>query len=194
MTNTYNDDIWLSIPDVARQPDQHLAELAKSAARDCSVLDCCCGDGAYLQPLLDSAATVLGIDCSSVALERAGRRCPAAELIESEIDRELPLVDNSFDLVWCVDALEHIVDTQTALSEMRRVLRPGGELIVATPDHRITKRVRLAITGWDRYFDPFSPHLRFYTQRSLRDALESCGFTPQVTRHRDTLIARAIRS
>lgn len=193
MTSTYNDDIWLSLGELNRQPDMRLVELATTAARDRSVLDCCCGDGIYLLPLLSVTSAVVGADSSAVALERAGRRCPEAKLVLADVDRELPLEDNSFDLVWCVDAIEHLVDTQTALSELRRVLRPGGELIVATPDHGLMRRFSLSLAGWNRHFDPFSPHLRFYTRGSLSQALQNCGFEPRVERHNGMLVARALR-
>ncbi|MDB4254683.1 methyltransferase domain-containing protein [bacterium] len=47
--------------------------------------------------------------------------------------RDLPLEDASFDHVLCIEVLEHIFDTQKALNEMQRVLKPGGSMVITTP-------------------------------------------------------------
>ncbi|MFY9264826.1 MAG: class I SAM-dependent methyltransferase [Solirubrobacterales bacterium] len=195
MTSDYDDSIWRQVPDRPRIPDPWL-ELRASvfAAGSAAALDLGCGDGLYLPALLLSAGAVFGVDRSAVALERAGRRNPAAKLRKTTAGERLPLADNSVDRVWCCDTLEHVLDTQTVLSEAGRVLVPGGRLLVVTPDHRIWSRIGLAFGGWERHFDPFSPHLRFYTRRSLTDALTGCGFEPpRVERHRGALVAESPR-
>ena len=195
MGSEYDDSIWELVPDHGREPDRATAALAESfAAGAGAVLDLGCGDGLYLAALAASGAEVHAADRSRLALQRAGRRAPRATLHEVADDERLPLADNSVDRVWCWDALEHVVDTQTVLSEARRVLVPGGELLVGTPDHPLLLRLRLALGGWDEHFDPFSPHLRFYTARSLAAALTGCGFEPpSIGRRGGVLVARALR-
>jgi 2-polyprenyl-6-hydroxyphenyl methylase/3-demethylubiquinone-9 3-methyltransferase len=88
------------------------------------------------------------------------------------------LPDSSFDVVWAGETIEHVADTPGWLSEVRRVLRPGGNLLLSTPAHGRLARLRLALSdrAFDAHFDPRADHLRFYTQRTLRRSLEDCGF------------------
>ena len=73
---------------------------------------------------------------------------------------------------------------QRLLSEVRRVLRPGGRLAVTTPAH----------LAWMRPPDPLSPHLRFFTRRSLRRLLREMGFeVVSLRREGRTLMAVASR-
>lgn len=195
MSSEYDDSIWELVPEDGREPDGGSAAAARGfvAGAD-AVLDLGCGDGLYLPALAAGGARVFGADRSAVALERAGRRLPGADLRLVGANERLTLPDNCVQRVWCRDALEHAVDIQTVLSEARRVLAPGGELLVFTPGHSLPLRLRLALRGWERHFDPFSPHLRFFTARSLRDALTDCGFEViSVKRRRGTLSARAVR-
>lgn len=135
-------------------------------------------------------------DVSRVALERAGRR-PAlrdARLVELEPDAALPLADATFDLVLCVETLEHVRDVQLLLSEARRVLRPGGRLAVSTPAHGRLTGLDIALRGFEARFEPLAPHLRFFTRRSLRRLLDDLGFkVGYLSRKRGALLAIAPR-
>lgn len=178
MTSEYDDSIWKLVEPGGREPDPRLAARARVFTEGAeAVLDLGCGDGLYLAVLGARGARVYGADRSCVALARAAAAAPEASLHEVGANERLPLEDNVVDRVWCCDTLEHVLDTQTLLSEARRVLRPGGALLVVTPDHSRRLRLGLALAGWEKHFDPFSPHLRFYTARSLTSALEDCGFS-----------------
>jgi ubiquinone/menaquinone biosynthesis C-methylase UbiE len=62
------------------------------------------------------------------------------------IEGPLPFKDNSFDVVWASEVIEHVADTARWLSEVRRVLAPSGRLLVTTPSHG---RLRVR-ASWDR--------------------------------------------
>jgi SAM-dependent methyltransferase len=111
-----------------------------------------------------------------VALARARKRLPGAELVELAPDEPLPFPDGSFDLVLCAETLEHVRDVQLLLSESRRVLDSGGRLAVTTPARGRGTALRLVLGGWDALFDPLSPHLRFLSRSSLRALLGELGF------------------
>ena len=131
---------------------------------------------------------------SAVALGRAARRVPEAARAELDPDAPLPFEDSSFELVVCSDVLEHVRDVQLLLSEARRVLRPGGALAVTTPTHGRADGLAIVARGFERSFDPLSPHLRFFTGRSLAGLLEAMGFEVRSMRRADgAVLALATR-
>ena len=130
------------------------------------------------------------MDVSEVALSRAGRRVGDAELVRVKPDERLPFVDSEFELVLCAETIEHVRDVQLFLSEIRRVLRPGGGLALTTPAFSRLSLLR----GFKETFDPLSPHLRFFTRASLTTLLDAMGFEVQsVKRKNGTLLVRATR-
>jgi ubiquinone/menaquinone biosynthesis C-methylase UbiE len=155
-------------------------------------LDLGCGDGRLTAAL--RAAHVTAADVSAEALKRAALRLPGAEVIGLEPDAPLPFVDNEFELVLCAETIEHVRDVQLFLSEVRRVLRPRGGLALTTPAHGRLTGLRVAASGFESVFDPLSPHLRFFSRRSLRALLDSMGFDVQSVRRRSgSLLVRATR-
>ncbi len=120
----------------------------------------------------------MGVDVSAEALGRAVRRHPELDLRLVTPAGPLPLGDGEMDVVWAGDVIEHVVDTSAWLSEVRRVLRPGGRLLITTPYHGRVATIALALRpgAFERHFDPRSDHLRFYTSASLRDLLVDFRF------------------
>ena len=173
----FDDEIWEAVPAGAAEPPVHIAAFVRALPETGRALDVGCGDG-RLTTLL-RAREVVGADVSAVALARA-----PFDGVKLEPDEQLPFADNEFDLVLCAETIEHVRDVQLLLSELRRVLRPGGRLAVTTP----------ASAPLIRPEHPFSPHIRFFTRRSLRGALEATGFEVEsLTRRRGTLLAVARR-
>ncbi|MEA2422068.1 MAG: hypothetical protein QOF55_1167 [Thermoleophilaceae bacterium] len=155
-------------------------------------LDLGCGDGRLTAHL--RAGAVTAADVSAVALRRARTRLPDAEIAHVEPDGPLPFVDGEFELVLVSETIEHVRDVQLFLSEVRRVLRPGGGLALTTPAHSRWTALRMVAGGFDSEFDPLSPHLRFFTPRSLSRLLDAMGFdVTSIKRRRGTLLARATR-
>jgi O-antigen biosynthesis protein len=193
MTSRYDDELWELVPELGTRPPPHIVAFVHSLGSAERALDLGCGDGRLTTEL--DARRIVAADASPVALERAGRRLgPDVELVEIEPDRELPLEDSQFDLVLCAETLEHVRDTQLFLSEMRRVLRPGGTLAVTTPAHNRLTGLRILVRGFDNGFDPLSPHLRFFSRRSLVRLLGELGFDVRsIRREKGTLLAMARR-
>jgi SAM-dependent methyltransferase len=164
----------------------------RSLPRVADALDLGCGDGRLGAEL--RAERVTAADVSSVAIARARERLPGVHMIELTPDAPLPMDDASFDLVLCVETIEHVRDVQLLLSEIRRVLRPGGTLALTTPANGRGTAARALLLGWDRAFDPLSPHLRFFSRRSLERLLGELGFTvTSIERKGGTLLATARR-
>src|SRR5262249_40906628 len=85
--------------------------------------------GVFAEVLAGAGAAVVAVDVAEAALRRAHRRLPALDVRLAPIDGELPLEDNAFELVWASEVIEHIADTARWLSEIRRVLAPGGRAV-----------------------------------------------------------------
>jgi len=192
LASRYDDEIWELVSEPAGAPPAHLARFVGELDPVDDALDVGCGDGCLT--VLIPARRVTGADVSPRALERARGRLPEAELVELEPDSPLPLGDSRFDLVLCAETVEHVRDTQLLLSEIRRVLRPGGTLAITTPAHGRATALGLLARGFDHLFDPLSPHLRFFTRRSLVRLLGELGFeVRRVERAGGSLLALAVR-
>jgi SAM-dependent methyltransferase len=188
----YDDELWELVPEDPGPPPSHLVEFVRALGSPGSALDLGCGDGRLTAEL--AAGQLTAADVSAVALARASRRVPRARIVQLEPDAPLPLEDSSFDLVLCAETLEHVRDVQLLLSEARRVLRPGGELALTTPAHGRLTGLAILAGGFERRFDPLSPHLRFFTARSLRRLLDELGFEISSQHRRaGTLLVRANR-
>ncbi|MEA2478108.1 MAG: hypothetical protein QOJ07_30 [Thermoleophilaceae bacterium] len=191
----YDDELWQLVPEEPGPPPAALVEFVHGLGRvEGSALDLGCGDG-RLTPEL-RARRIVGADVSDVALARAGRRLTEldVELVRLTPERALPFADNSFDLVLCTETIEHVVDVQTLLSEVRRVLAPGGRLALSTPAHGRRTGLKLFLRGFERSFDPLSPHVRFFSASSLRAVLDEMGFSVvELRTGGDTLFAVAQR-
>src|SRR3954471_3938136 len=180
------------LPEDPGPPPEHLAEFVRQLPEVERALDVGAGDGRLAQKL--RARQLVLADVSRVALERARRRLPDAAKVLLEPDAPLPLGDSSFGLVLCAETIEHVRDVQLLLSEARRVLEPGGTLAVTTPAHGRLAGLSILARGFERSFEPLSPHLRFFTARSLGTLLGDMGFDARSLRRRSgTLLATATR-
>jgi ubiquinone/menaquinone biosynthesis C-methylase UbiE len=93
-------------------------------------LDAACGTGRHTEYLASLGHEVIGIDTSPEMLARAREKVPEGEFHEADL-HEVPLEDDSVDLVVCAIALSHVPELAGALTELVRVLRPSGHLVVS---------------------------------------------------------------
>jgi SAM-dependent methyltransferase len=171
--------------------EQRNALLQAELQPDDRVLDLGCGAGRFLSTLRDA----VGVEIAEQAVNRARRNVPDADIRLLEPDGSLPLGHGEIDLVWCSEVLEHIPDVAHALLEIRRVLKPGGRVLITVPYHGRIQAAGIALTRFDSHFDPLGQHVRFFTRTSLKRTLTDSGFTRvNVTRARPAmLVARASR-
>lgn len=95
-------------------------------------LDVGCGSGLILRHLPGNPA---GLDLNPRNLEKARRYAPAALLLQGDAEEGLPFRDHSFQTVTCTEVLEHLLYPEKTLSEINRVLIPGGCLIGSVPSN-----------------------------------------------------------
>ncbi|HWX45959.1 MAG TPA: class I SAM-dependent methyltransferase [Solirubrobacteraceae bacterium] len=201
----YHESLWEGVPEGLEPPDMgaRLAFLLEHVPAGARVLDVGCGEGWFTAALGRAGREAVGIDVAEEPLRRARAR-------EADLDVRLvpagggwPLEDVSFDAVWAGEVVEHVTDTGGWLSEVRRVLRSGGALVLSTPGHGPVGRLALGLSGraFAAHFDPRSDHVRFYTRGTLVALLEDFGFEQIETRGlggppgaRRTMLAAARRA
>jgi SAM-dependent methyltransferase len=97
-------------------------------------LDAACGTGRFAEFLARRGHQVIGVDSSPDMLAHARRRVPEGQFHVAELD-QLPLPDDSADVIVCALALVHVPRLQPVLAEFARVLRPGGDLVISDIHH-----------------------------------------------------------
>jgi SAM-dependent methyltransferase len=176
-------------PDRARRQARMLAGILRQKQAPALILDLGCGDGAALA----FAATqnpqhqFAGIDWSADALRQARTR--GLTVVRGTMQTPLPIADSKADVVIMSELIEHLVDPDTAVAEARRVLRPGGDLLLSTPNLAAWYNRGLLALGVQPVFSEVSltgvfgrpgrvvaGHLRLFTRRALTEFLAANGF------------------
>jgi ubiquinone/menaquinone biosynthesis C-methylase UbiE len=93
------------------------------------ILDAGCGRGRFVKRLVPLGAVMHGVDLTATFIASARINVPDATFTRGSLSA-LPFRSGTFDAVYCVEALEHLPDTDSAIREMARVLKPGGKLLV----------------------------------------------------------------
>lgn len=168
--------------ELAPETRRLIDRLVQPGAR---LIDVGCGDGGGLGEWAKArGCDYLGLDVAEAAVTRARARGLEAQRIDDA--SHLPLATSSLGIAICLEVLEHLVDPQNAVQELRRVLEPGGLLIASMPNAAYwVRRAELGILG---RFNPYGydmsvsepwndPHLRFFTRGTAKAMLERCGFS-----------------
>ena len=110
------------------------------------ILDIGCGVGTVTLEIQKRGYEVIGLDFSSVAVEKARSR--GLNVQPCDLDTGIPFPDESFNVVWAGDIVEHVFDPIGLLEEVRRVLRTDGRLLVTIPnDMRLRRRLSIFVRG-----------------------------------------------
>lgn len=176
-------------PVVRRLIDRFFAKVTDAVrGLDTSeVLDAGCGEGETIERLgglLDGKVT--GVDLNPESVEFAAKRIPAAKFQVADLTA-LPFPDESFDLVLCLEVLEHIPEPGAALAELARVCR--GDLVVSVPSEPWFRLGSLARGKYLRGFGNHPEHVNHWNPRSLRDFLGARTEVVSVERSTPWLVA-----
>jgi SAM-dependent methyltransferase len=142
------------------------------------ILDAGCGSGRNMVELARHG-TVTGVELADASVALARER-GAGEVIAGSV-LEMPFEADSFDLAASLDVIEHLEDDLTALRELRRVVAPGGSLLVTVPAYQWL---------WSGH-DEINHHFRRYTRRSLQRAGEEAGWHQVRTTYFNSLLLPA---
>jgi ubiquinone/menaquinone biosynthesis C-methylase UbiE len=138
--------------------------FAESYVAGQSVLDVACGSGFGLEMLRAVGARPIGVDYAGETLSEIRAHQPAAALLRADATR-LPLRTASVDHVVSFETIEHVPDATALVREIRRVLRPGGRLILSTPNRAFGPPQRHTANRF---------HVREFTADELRGLLREC--------------------
>jgi SAM-dependent methyltransferase len=141
----------------------HLRPLVRGAR----VLEVGCGEGYGAALLARTSTRVLGVDYDRATVAHAAATYPQARFVRANL-AALPVPSAAVDAVAALQVIEHVWNHPEFLTECRRVLRPGGCLVVTTPN-------RLTFSpGLDEPVNPF--HTTEFTAAELTGLLTGCGF------------------
>lgn len=140
------------------------------------VLDVGCADGCILGPCT-GRHEIHGVDICKDLVSQACARGLRAQLLNLE-ERPLPYPDGHFGAVHCGETIEHITDTDWILSELNRVLAPGGTLVLTFPNVRTLVGLAMLLADIPPMFSARyrAGHFRDFTLRTMRVALRNNGF------------------
>ncbi len=134
------------------------------------MLDIGCSVGATVKAAENLGWNATGVDISQGAIDF----CRTQGLNCHKIDgTDLPFEDDTFDLVANWHVIEHVTDVRETLAEWRRVLKPGGAMILETPDSTCWKARRLG-AKYKKFWPP--EHLYTFDQANLSSILQTVGF------------------
>lgn len=157
-------------------------KIGKLIPNKCQILDLGCGhEGELFRAVAERIQKGVGVDLSVTGdKSKIAKNC---KLITGKVDEKLPFEDSSFDVVTALAIIEHVDDPGIMLSEIFRVLSPGGKLLITTPSLAgkgpLEIMAKMGIISREEIAD----HKRYYTQVSLTQALTKAGFNNVEVKH-----------
>ena len=140
--------------DLASEEDRHLHLSRYQFASELfdphwQCLDAACGSGYGASYLADKVRSVDGVDVDPSAIDFARANYKQSNLTYhcADLQSTLPFANEVFDAVTSFETLEHVRDQTKMTSEFHRVLKPGGVLVISTPDRKVSERI-----GLDNHF------------------------------------------
>lgn len=185
MKETVNWDSYLSTRRIAAYTDRALI----SPVLHGDLLDVGCGFGEIAGwAAAELGCRAIGIDPSAEAVAEATRQFPDARFLVGTAEA-LPFPDASFDTLVSLEVVEHLPDPERFFSEAARVLRPGGALVVQTPNYPIKRLYDVLYWLLRRKSDPWDDptHVTPFSFRRMRRLAIAAGFRPELLVGRNVL-------
>lgn len=187
MSNLINANLTAALQ--VREYDEIASEAVAAAAQNGRVLDWGCGEGQLTKRMVMQGAQVDSFDFDPEADGtelRPFELFPDLSAMRSDDPVSLPYPDETFDVVLSCGVLEHVAEPLDSLLELRRVLRPGGTLLVYKLPNRTSLLEFVARIGGLPYHG-MRVHDTLWGIRSTRWALEAAGFEPNWVRRSNFL-------
>lgn len=125
------------------------------------IIEVGCGSGEFLRIIKENTneCKIHGFDFSESAVERCKKIIPEGEFQKGDI-YSMQYQDNLFDVVLCLEVLEHLEKPKIALNELKRICKKGGKIIITIPNG---------------VFDDYVGHLNFWTEQEFKSFLGESG-------------------
>lgn len=144
------------------------------------ILDVGCADGTFTKIILDKSGAdkIVGIDVLRSSVDFARKKFARNKKISFRVAdaHELPFPAGSFDAVFCLETLEHVVDPAKVLKEIGRVLKKGGYAVVLVPSENLLFRIIWWFWKKGRGKIWEGTHLHNFSNEFLESLLENAGF------------------
>lgn len=146
-----------------------------------SILDFGCGNGEIIGEMkkINPNAQYIGLDVSHTALQEAKKKNPQNSFFQISDGGEFPIPDDSIDFVFSSEVIEHVYDTENAIKEISRVLKPRGIVLMTTPFHGFLKNLSITSLNFDKHFNPIGSHVRFFSKKTLSALFLKFGLAPK---------------
>lgn len=142
------------------------------------ILDVGCYTGDMTFYFRKLGADAIGVDISYLSLLKA--RSKGCRVVENDVSDGLAFADEVFDVVYCSEIIEHILDTDFLLREIYRVLKFGGYALISTPNIcALRNRIKVIFGGYPynaEYRIGGAGHIRIYNANALSNQMKSIGF------------------
>lgn len=125
-------DSRMNMYDTRRRVELIFDELLPGPLAGKKLLDAGCGTGWFSQAAMQHGADVVAMDLGDRLLQKVREKCKAQTVVGSVLS--IPFPDNHFDIVMSSEVIEHTPDPPAAIREMARVVKPGGHLVITTPN------------------------------------------------------------
>jgi len=135
-----------------------------------NILDYGCGEG-YLVEMMNHYYYPVGVDISHTAIKYARSKFHGLTFKHASEEHK-----GKFDVIVSFEVLEHVFDFDELFAYFDKYLVKKGKLILSTNEMCLAKMIYIGLRHMDDFFHPYSPHIRFFTKKSLIKLLESKGY------------------
>jgi len=151
--------------EISRTSKQYTIDCVPEGPPPLDILDVGCGSGANSIALVSKGHRLRGVDLSETAITRY--RSSGFEGHVCDIESGLDYPDGTFDLAFCSEVIEHMTSPELLCVEIYRVLKPGGQLVLSTPNSAFWLYRLLGILGYTVSELQHPKHFQFFSRRSL---------------------------
>ena len=136
-------------------------ELQETKLIDPNILEVGCGEGHVLEEISSKIKTknLFGLDPLENWLEKAKAKLGTKARLIKGFAEDLPFDNNSMDIVICSEVLEHVIDPQIVLNQLKRVIKPDGLIIVSIPNDRLIDTLKETLDIFKLY-NKFFPKIQ----------------------------------
>lgn len=163
-----------------KKPNEIFATAFAALQGGDRILDIGCGDGTLYSYIKDKFRKIYGAEIADEAAHLAQKQGMFPSIMD--VNMSLSYKDNTFDAISCLEVIEHLLNPCHLLSEMYRLLRPGGQLVLTTPNIRNFRNLNTLIfngifphTSSDTFVWG-GGHLHYFTRKDINALLNKAGF------------------